>query len=150
LGSLKLSNLRIAEWDGRFEERPSNGNGETDLTKLRNDDRVIGAVESFKDGKFSIHSENGVLEIPLERVKQVELAGKKVEMATDDPTAVNAFFKNGQVIAFHLDRWDKEGIHASSPNFGKATFNPAAFTRIVFKTDEPAPAKPRFSPFILP
>lgn len=132
-GSLKLSNLRITEWDGQFDERSSNERGAADLTKLRNRDKVTGNVEAYRDGKFTIASENSKLQVPMERVKQIETPGKKIEVPKEEPSEITAYFRNGAPINFKIEHWDEKGIVASSSNFGKAIFTPSAFGRIVFK-----------------
>lgn len=133
LGSLKLSNLRITEWDGQVEEKPTNSKGERDLTKLRNADKVSGEVEAYRGGKFVVNADGAKLEIPIERVKQIEFAGKKLETSVEEGREVTAYFRGGYAVNFRIERWDEKGLSASSPSFGKAVFNPAAFNRIVFK-----------------
>ena len=139
-GSLRLSNLRISEWDGQFEEKPENSRGENDLVKLRNRDRVNGYIERFRDGKFVVSTDSTTLDIPLERIKQLELAGKKLERTRPDPAEAVAYFRSGASVNFRIERWDENGIQAFSPYLGAMRLNPAAFARIEFKArDESAP-----------
>jgi hypothetical protein len=133
VGTLKLSNLKIAEWDGQFEEKPENGKGEMDLTKLRNGDRMPGELQAYRNGKFTVASASGKLDVPLERVKQIEFAGKKLEAPHENPAEVTAIFRSGASLVFQIESWDDKAIVAISPNFGRATFNPSAFARIEFR-----------------
>lgn len=138
-GAIKLNNLRISEWDGQFEERPSNPpDSKFDLAKLQNGDRVIGVVQSIRDSKMVFTPTEGpALDVPINRVKLVELAGMRSEFPRNDQSNVRASFRGGGSVTFQLEKWDDQQVIGNSPNFGKAVFNPAAFERIQFL--EPAP-----------
>jgi len=44
----------------------------------------------------------------------------------------HATFIQGGALTFELLRWRPEGVTAASPDFGRATFDPAAFSRLQF------------------
>ncbi|MGI8966513.1 MAG: hypothetical protein ACR2H1_10565, partial [Limisphaerales bacterium] len=53
LGLLKLNHLRIAPWDGRFEEAsPTNSVSDFDAVQLRNGDKITGQLEKISNGNF--------------------------------------------------------------------------------------------------
>lgn len=132
-GSIKLANLRISEWDGQFEEKPTNPpDSKQDLVKLRNGDKLAGDVEDVRDGRLTMQVAGAKMTVPLDRVKQVELAGKKAERAPENATDVRAYFRRGGSVTFQLERWTPQGVTATSPNFGRVVFNPAAFEWIQF------------------
>lgn len=136
MGAIKLSKLRIAEWDGQFEEAPTpTPNSAQDLARLANGDRVVGDLNRIADGKMSFSTTGAKLEIPMNRVRLVEFAGQKSDRAPDLRSAVKAWFRMGGSITFQLDRWDDEGVVGSSPNFGPLVFKPAAFDRLQFNAD---------------
>jgi ribosome maturation factor RimP len=144
-GAIRLNNLSITEWDSQFEEPPTHPADTTqDLAKLRNGDRVAGLLESIRDGKITVEMAGRQIRIPLERVKQIELARQKVDRVAGDLPNVRAFFARGGSVAFQLTRWDEQGVQAIIPNIGKVNFNPAAFTKIDFdlnrKTSDPVKA----------
>lgn len=128
-GAVKLSNLRIAEWNGKMRSKSTDTPaGEEDVARLLNGDKVSGKLEIFRDGKLLFSTPNGKLAIPFERISESFLGGKSTQ-ATDEPENVRAFFHDGGRISFHVERWDAKGILAESPNFGRATFAPESFER---------------------
>jgi hypothetical protein len=141
-GSIKLSNIRVSEWDGQFDEKKTNPpDSKTDLVKLRNGDKLTGDVEAIREGKLAITVAGGNrVTVPIERVKQVELAGAKAGVAPENPANVRAYFRGGGSVTFRLEKWDGGGAAANSPNFGKGTFNPAAFEWVEFETTAPKEA----------
>ena len=143
-GAVKLTNLKVTEWDGLFDEPNVVTPHKTqDMARLKNGDRVIGNVKAIRDGKMSIEGAGTVLDVPITRVKQVELASVPLQTK---PTAqtVRAYFSSGAgSVTFDLDRWTSEELSGSSENFGSAKFNPQAFSRIVFdlSSERVAPAQ---------
>jgi catechol 2,3-dioxygenase-like lactoylglutathione lyase family enzyme len=127
-GAVKLSHLRIAEWNGKMESKATNlPPFKDDLTKLLNGDKVSGTLETFRDGKLSFSTANGKLDIPFERVAEAFFKSKETTSA--NRANVRAFFTDGGSVTFQLERWDGQGVVATSPNFGRATFAPGTFER---------------------
>jgi hypothetical protein len=138
-GAVKLNNIRVTDWDGQFEEPPSLTPGKTqDVSKLRNGDRIIGAVKSIAEGKMNVNAAGTDLQIPLARVKQIEIAGEKSKTTTAPPKMIRAYFARGGAVTFSIDKMDREKINATSPAFGSAKFNPAAFDRLLFDLSQDA------------
>jgi hypothetical protein len=143
-GAVKLTNLKVTEWDGLFDEpNVVTPNKTQDLARLKNGDRVIGNVKAISDGKLSIEGAGTVLDVPVTRVKQVELASAPLELKPNAQT-VRAYFSSGNgSLTFALEKWTREELIVSSENFGAAKFKPEAFSRIVFdlNSERPVPAK---------
>ncbi|MBI2926952.1 MAG: hypothetical protein HYY24_14755 [Verrucomicrobia bacterium] len=132
-GALKLSNLRVSEWDGQFEERPTNTpDSKHDLAKLRNGDRVAGDVQTIRDGKLAFATTGSTLAVPLSRVKQIELAGVKSTRPKAGPGDVRAFFPSGASVTFRLEKWDGQTVSGTSPSLGRVSFQTSAFARLQF------------------
>jgi hypothetical protein len=132
-GKVKLSNLRVTEWDGQFEEKPSMTVGsKQDLVKLRNGDKLSGHVEGVRDGKMIVTTEATRLEIPMARVKQAELAGAKTEQAAANANLTRASFERGGALTFQLEKWEDGKALVRSPNFGELTFDGTVFSRLEF------------------
>ncbi|MEO6034228.1 MAG: hypothetical protein ABIQ35_03135 [Verrucomicrobiota bacterium] len=130
-GALKLSNLRIAEWNGKIEQKSTNVSVlKEDIARLLNGDKVSGKLESFRDGKLVFATAKTKLEIPFSRVADVKFP----RGAKDDETKslVRAFFPDGGSATFRLERWDNSGAAGTSPNFGHATFAPNTFEKVEF------------------
>ena len=132
-GAVKLSNLRVSDWDGQMEKISTNApDPNLDLARLRNGDRVNGSIQSIRNGKLTVDTGASKLEIPLARLRQLDFAGRKGEVAKSQPDDVRVFFPRGESLTFHLEKWDAQGVIGSSPNFGKVKFDPTAFARIEF------------------
>jgi hypothetical protein len=133
-GAVKLTNLKVTEWDGTFEEPISvTPNKTQDLARLKNGDRVLGNIKSMAEGKMIIEVSGRPLEVPVNRVKQVELASPPVKAPAPKPNTIRAYFASGAgSVTFDLRKWTAGEVAASSENFGAATFKPGAFSRILF------------------
>jgi hypothetical protein len=130
-GKVKLSNLRISVWDGQSDDKPApNPDGQQDIVRLRNGDKVTGDVQVIQGGKVTVSASGTTLTIPLSRVKQVEFAGKKVDKAEHEPGNVRATFGRGGALTFQLEKWEAGKVLGTSPNFGKLAFDPSAFSRV--------------------
>jgi hypothetical protein len=143
-GAVKLTNIRLTEWDGVFDEPIAiTPNKTQDLTRLKNGDRVIGSVKAIRDGKLSIEAAGTVLDVPVTRVKQVELSSAPPALATKaKPFTVRAFFATGMgSLTFDLEKWTTEEIAVSSESFGTAKLKPQAFSRVVFDLKDEAESK---------
>ncbi|HEX7862402.1 MAG TPA: hypothetical protein VF773_18840 [Verrucomicrobiae bacterium] len=143
-GAVKLSNIKVSEWDGVFEEPAViTPNKTQDLARLKNGDRVIGAVKSIRDGKLSIEAGGRVLDVPITRVKQVELMNADPVKAKTSPQSVRAYFTSGTgSLTFDLERWADGAIAARSDNFGFANIKPEAFSRVLFDLTGAEPQPP--------
>lgn len=132
-GAVKLSNIKVTEWDGTFEEPPTvTPNKKTDLARLKNGDRIPGAVKEISDGKMKVEGAGQVLEIPLTRVKQIEFATARAGRSNWTPQTVRAYFAKGGSVTFELERWSEELVQGTSPFYGPVSFKTAAFNRLVF------------------
>ena len=139
-GFVKVSNIRVTDWDGKFEE-PSGKAGKTkdDLVKLVNNDKISGTLKSIKDGKMTFETTFAPLTVPIERIDQIDLSTEKSEKAPANPTDVRVVFAGRGTLTLQLERWDDQQVSGSSSNFGKAKFSPAAFALIQFNLDKQKP-----------
>lgn len=133
-GTLTISRLQVAEWDGRMDDTaPTGASGpEQDAISLVNRDKVSGTIQKIADGQLQITSAFAPLSIPLDRLDRVELAGASSEGIHDDDSMVRIGLPNEGVIVVKLDRMNRERAAVTSPIFGKAEFNPQAFRHIEF------------------
>lgn len=130
-GKVRLSQLRVSQWDGQFIEKAgaTNAADKVDLAKLRNGDRAAGEVKTIKDGQVSMSTPASALQIPLARVKQIEFARQKRSSSMDHPT-IRAYFTRGCTVTFELGKWEDGKIIGSSPNLGNVVFDASAFERV--------------------
>jgi len=141
---VKISNIKVSRWDGKFDDSTAAGQKSADDSiELANEDKVTGKLETIQDGKAKFSSSYAELNIPLERVEQIDLAGAHADQATTGAADVRAYFPEGGSLTMQLSQWDpKTGCAGSSPNFGKATFSPDAFARILFNLSAQQNAAP--------
>lgn len=139
-GAVKLRNIKLTEWDGTFDEPATiTPNKAQDLARLKNGDRVIGSVKTIRDGKLNIEANGTALDVPITRVKQIELTAARSTEAKPTPATVRAYFASGTgSLTFNLEKWTAEELVVTSENFGSAKLNPAAFSRLVFDLTEDA------------
>jgi hypothetical protein len=134
-GPLRLANLRITEWDGRLDEHvaPLVANVKDDVARLVNRDSVVGQVIEWKDGKFRLATASGPIEVPIERIAQLDLATDRSQPAPLQPGEIRAFFAGRGSLTFALESWTEKAVRVNSTSFGKAEIAPRAFSRIVFQ-----------------
>ena len=133
-GAVRISNLRVEEWDGRFKDSPTHPIGSRDdLVKLINNDRMQGRVDGVEGDKLNVTTAEGAFPVPLERVKQIEPATSKTAADVPLEHRVRAHFSDGSRLTFVLNRWFADGIEAQSPSFGSATFKPGSIIRLEFQ-----------------
>lgn len=130
-GISKISGLVVRPWDGTFDEPPTNPpDSRTDLVKLRNDDRVTGTVENIADGTLTMQMAERTLDIPLNRVKQIELAGFRSQPLAQPAGATRAFFHDGGRLTLELRAFDGKVFEVASPAFNRAGVDRSAFVHL--------------------
>ncbi|HTG45100.1 MAG TPA: hypothetical protein VK633_11275 [Verrucomicrobiae bacterium] len=130
--SLKLSNIRVAEWDGRFEpEALTNAPTDMDVVYLANRDKVMGKVEALEEAKATVVTKQTRLDIPLSRVTQIRFSreGGKTNVA---PEEVRASFPGGETLVFDLQEWNGREVKGKSQTFGPLTFDPRNIRQVQF------------------
>ena len=131
--TLKLSNIKLSEWDGRFEPEITSTNKLTeDVVFLANKDKVIGKVEGLDENKLRVQSHSTALQIPLSPVTEIYFANTDVSDTKDTPWAVRASFPGGEMISFQLNKWSASEVTGMSANFGPVAFNPRAIRFLQF------------------
>jgi hypothetical protein len=138
-GAVKLSNIKVTEWDGQLEEPASpTAHKTSDIAHLRNGDRVPGVIQSIEGGKMKVEGPGSTLDIPMSRVKQIEFVGKpRLDHSTN---FVRGFFPSGGSLTFQIEKWSPRGLLARSDNFGSVQFKPGTFSRILFDLSADAEA----------
>ncbi|MEO6181671.1 MAG: hypothetical protein ABIP71_00900 [Verrucomicrobiota bacterium] len=129
-GAVKVSHLRISEWNGKMDDKSTNAPVKEDLAKLLNGDTVSGTLETYRDGKLTFATAKTKLDIPFARIDKVLLVDGNGKGTAENALTVRAFFNETGSVTFRLERWDAQGVIGTSPNFGRATFAPATFERV--------------------
>jgi hypothetical protein len=130
--TLKLSHLKISQWEGRCEPETAISATNTDAIHFVNHDRAAGKIESIQDGKARLALGGTVLDIPLERVTQIEFAAAKASTETPSPWQVRAHFPGGGSVSFQLEKWDDKTVSGQSAIFGALAFQTSAIRELEF------------------
>jgi hypothetical protein len=139
--AVKMSNLRVSKWNGVLEDASSEiPDPAHDVVFLESGAKISGAVESIADGKISLLTVGGTTNVPLTAASAIEFAHFLGERPPAAAVNTRATFVQGGAVTFQLLAWRPVGVEASSPDFGKVKFDPAAFGRLQFL--EAAPKKP--------
>lgn len=134
-GSLRLGNLRVFEWDGRVTETlaPLVPNVKTDVARLVNRDSVAGRLVELNEGKLRFAIADNFIEVPMDRVAQVDCATERAQTPPTQAGDIRVFFAGRGSLTLALESWTEKSVRVNSANFGKAEFMPRAFSRIVFQ-----------------
>ena len=151
--SLRLTNLRITEWDGNVESDPLAGPPQpVDVAKLANRDRLVGSLLSVVDGKATFKTASVSLTVPLKRVTQIMLHSPPGAFLADLAGMVRFQFNSGARLSMSVDSWTNQGIEARSPQFGVFKFDMASVRKMQFNLDrvrvDNSPADPEFDPLL--
>lgn len=143
VNTIKITNLRIEEWDGRLDRQLA-GEGtplDADAVELINKDKISGTLISIKDGKVKFNTSFAEMEIPLERVYSFELSDKTAAKIQRSKSEIVAYFVGKGSVSFEPEKWTTNAVTGVSKSFGKFKFSPEAFSRILFNPSntEPAP-----------
>lgn len=137
---VKITNIKAVPWDGKFED--SSGKVEAtpdDTVKLANQDKVTGQLKEIRDGKVKFASSYAELNIPLERIQEMDFASAKAEQPKPAAGAVRVVLPDDGSLTLDTLSWNAKACTGASANFGKASFSPGAFTRILFNlTNQPS------------
>jgi hypothetical protein len=137
--TVKVSHLKISQWEGRSEPQTSAPPTNSDAMHFVNHDRAVGKIESIQDGKarLALPGTGTVLDIPLERVTQMEFAETKVPAESSGPWEVRAHFPGGGSLSFHLEKWNDKAVAGQSAVFGSLAFQPDAIREMEFNLNRP-------------
>jgi len=132
---LKLSNIKLSEWDGRFEPEVSTNAVTEDTVFLANKDKVAGKVEGFSEGKLKVQAHSTSLQIPLERITEIYFAKSRAHPEKPSPWTVRAAFPGGEAISFQIEKWTLNEVLGHSGNFGSVAFSPKTIRFLQFNSE---------------
>jgi hypothetical protein len=120
---LKVSNIRVSNWDGTIPRAPSKGSDtKEDVIELINGDKITGDLLSINDDNVSFGTSYATLKIPFDRVVKVFMSSDKAERARRYAEDVRVHFHSGGTMTLKLDRIEKGKVTGISENFDQASF----------------------------
>jgi hypothetical protein len=136
-GAVKLSNFKISRWQGRYEPETSVIATNTDVIHFINHDHAAGKITAISGGKVSLAMGDIALQIPIERITQINFATAPVPAPTHDPWEVRAWFPGGGCLSFQLDKWNDAQVAGRSAIFGPLAFQTGQIRQLEFNLDRP-------------
>lgn len=157
---MRISGITVAPWDGIVDQLPDpqrnmfrrfnmqiNGidddpppatqEKKKNQMELANGDSIDGEVTAVQDGMVTMKTSLGEIKIPVSRFRSITLKKVDLETCIRRNGDVRATVPDGSVIVFKLEKVDGDKLIGSSQNFGTATFDMNAFSRIEFNIYDP-------------
>jgi hypothetical protein len=141
---MRISNIRISEWDGAVPQSiVSNSGGDTkeDLVRFVNGDKVSGKLRSIARGSMKFEAAYAVMDIPLDRVSEIRMASSGLERARRNKNDIRATFPEKGALTIQLIRIEKNMLTGSSENFGQVGMPLEAFKALdlnIYREKTPA------------
>ncbi|MGP8202089.1 MAG: hypothetical protein ACLQU4_21590 [Limisphaerales bacterium] len=131
---VKLSNIRISRWQGRYEPDPPSAVTNADLIRFINHDEAAGRIIGISDGKvsFALGEEKESLKVPLQRVTQINFAAPSAVSPAGGPWEVRARFPCGGNLSFQLAKWSDQEVSGQSAIFGPVAFQTGQTRQLEF------------------
>ncbi|HEY3915927.1 MAG TPA: hypothetical protein VGN61_15675 [Verrucomicrobiae bacterium] len=136
-GTSRIGNLKVSEWQGSYEPDTTLFTTNTDSIHFINHDRAGGKILGIKDGSVALALGDMTLNIPMQRITQINFATTNTSSETPGPWVVRAHFPGGGSISFQLEKWDNQTITGQSPLFGPLAFQSRAIREMEFNLDRP-------------
>jgi hypothetical protein len=128
---VRLSNLVVAEWDGRLDLQTNIVNNLTnDVVRLLNRDAIAGTLLGIREGAAQLGAGFGPVTVPLSRVEQFHFARVGRASLPRTPDAVKAQFVRRGRLTLSIEGWEDGRLVANHPVFGRAKFSLAAFRQL--------------------
>lgn len=133
-GALRFSNLKIREWDGRFESPPTNRPQATlDLLTRRNGDKLVGTVVGSIENKIQFKIGETITEISFDQIEKIEMRGLPNANRPVRDGEVNATLIGGGNLQFKVDTIEGDQIKAVSEIYGPVDMHLPLFERLDFQ-----------------
>ena len=123
-GSVRLSELKVLEWDGQFEEGYKRTYGlKEDRVKFRNGDRTVGTFVSLSGEQMVMSTTAREVKAPWGRVALAEFTDASLKQPTMDGLVI-ARFGGGSRLRFKVESWTPNEMVATHPLMGKLRISP--------------------------
>jgi hypothetical protein len=131
-GSVKIGNLRVTKWNGVVENGAGTPDAEHDTLSLETGAKSVGEIESIANGQVFLRAATGETQIALAKITSIDFAHRAEASGKPFVNNVHATLTQGGSLTMKLLSWRPEAMEVESPDFGKASFDPAAFSRLKF------------------
>jgi hypothetical protein len=136
ISSSALANLWIGPWSGELP-KPTDATGPS--TALVNGDVAPGTPKAMRDGKWSLESDLGNLELPAEKIMSVDFGGD----LHPHHTAARLRLADGSSLNVDDFHWKEHELTAHSATLGDLRLPAAAIAELIYDPALPhAPMNP--------
>ena len=90
---VKLSNFKVSQWQGRYEPETTVVLTNMDVVRFINHDQAAGKITGIDAGKLALSVGDTVLQVPIQRVTQINFAGAPSAAPTHGPWEVRPGFR---------------------------------------------------------
>lgn len=133
-GSVRLRNIKVRQWDGRFDLPPSlPSNATSDLVVLPSMSAHRVSLGSIKDGKAFVQGGNLLPEVELDLISQIELGPAHLKTNRVNGISVKAWFNDTQFLTLGVKRIEDGTMKAVSPNMGEVELDMKYVPRLSFE-----------------
>jgi hypothetical protein len=135
--TVKIGHLLVSKWNGRVDDgAAAPPDGARDTVSSDSGAKISGAVNAILDGLVSVETAAGLAQIPLDSVTGIDFARHPGTPPKGSAANVRATLVQGGTLTLELPNWRPDAVEVASPDFGKASFDPAAFSRLRFLPPE--------------
>lgn len=134
---IKLSNIKVSQWEGHYEPETAALATNVDAIRFINRDHAAGKITSISDGKVTLDFNGTPLQIPIQRVTQINFAATPAPTPPRGPWEVRAHFPGGGTLSFQLQKWSGKEVVGQSAVFGPVAFLPNQIRQLEFNLDHP-------------
>ncbi|WFB36215.1 hypothetical protein P3T73_00355 [Kiritimatiellota bacterium B12222] len=129
---LKLSNIRLREWDGEFDMGEDQSLEDTDQLTTSNGDVFAGTLEKIEAEVLYFKNDFAVFQVPMDRVDEVRFAQGTRREPRLQKGDVKISFPNTEVITLSLLNMDQRVFTGKSEATGEITLQKKYFDAIQF------------------
>lgn len=136
----RISNIRVSRWNGELPgPRPGAAEAKEDFVRLVNGDKVSGRLISIEAGKVKFETSFAALEVPVERVSDIELSQERRAEPRRTKDDVRALLVDGGSLTLALESLGAEKMAGASESFGKVSVDMKRVRRIEFNIHREMP-----------
>ena len=141
-GSIRLSNLRVRQWDGRLDEQsPTPHVGPDEAVITVTGEKLVGKLLGYDTAGLQLQTGQTPFKVNLDRVQRIEFSA--AEPASKAPPAgrmARAKLTNGGVLTFSLLSWKEGKAKVLLPGIGEAEIKTEMLQQLEFLDGAAGPA----------
>ncbi|HUF61626.1 MAG TPA: hypothetical protein VMN36_06090 [Verrucomicrobiales bacterium] len=134
---VRVSDLTISRWNGQISTEESLTPDKSDLARLTNgNDRISGSVTAIAEGKLEVSASYGDMNIPLDQVADVYLAGSTRTTPEIPKNSLRAYFAQGGRLTLGVQEiLVPDIVRGQNPTLGEVSCTLDAFYRFRFGSE---------------